>query len=45
MFRCLRGWETVTIYGVDHINNKFLIYEDGTWKWVPMYQFEPLEGD
>lgn len=43
MFNLLRnGWETVTIYGIDAENNKFLIYEYGNWEWVPMYEFEPI---
>lgn len=41
MFVLNRGWEIVMIYGVDHVNNKFLIYEHHQWTWVPMHEFEP----
>lgn len=43
MFFLKRGWETIMIYGVDHVNDKFLIYEYGQWEWVPMDAFEPLD--
>lgn len=42
MFFLERGWEPVMIYGVDPVNNKFLIYEYHQWSWVPMSEFEPL---
>lgn len=44
MFCLLRnGWDETWIYGVDPVNNKFLIYEYGrNWKWVPMDEFTPI---
>lgn len=44
MFYLLRyGWEATAIYGVDTVNNKFLVYEnDKYWEWVPMDEFKPI---
>lgn len=43
MFCLLRNnWEATVIYGIDHDNNKFLIYEYGKWEWVPMDEFKPI---
>ena len=43
MFYLLRwGWEATTIYGVDAVNDKFLIYEHDQWEWVDMSEFKPL---
>ena len=43
MFFLSHGWDAVMIYGVDSVNNKFLIYEHHKWTWVPMDEFEPLD--
>lgn len=43
MFTLLRyGWEATVIYGVDPINNKFLIFYNTEWTWVSMDEFIPV---
>jgi len=43
MFCLLRNnWDATMIYGVDTVNDKFLIYEYGRWEWVPMDEFKPI---
>lgn len=43
MFTLLRyGWEATIIYGVDPVNDKFLIFEKDYWDWVPMDEFKPV---
>ena len=43
MFSCINKytWQTVIVYAVDPVNNKFLIDNNGEFEWVDMSDYKP----
>lgn len=36
------SWQTVQVYAVDTVKNKFLVNERGNFTWVDMDEFKPI---